>query len=429
MNNFKKTLNQVLNTATFRQSSLIFFATGINGLLGGLFYISVARALGPGNFGLFTVAVYALTLLSDVGDLGTNTGLVRHVGQWFKTDQQKSLRFLNLSLKIKIISGLSLVIIGLLGSEGIANLIFKKAELDFPLKLAFIGAGGLLFFSFTISVLQAIQKFWQWGALQVGTNFLRLLIVLLLWISGKITLDSVLITYICLPVGGFLISLFFLPQGFLKVKNPNSVASDLFHYNKWVAAFTILAAISARLDTFISARLLSSTQVGYYSAANSLVAVVPQFAGAFGTVIAPKMAAMKSMVEVINYLKKAQLLVLGLAFLAALAIPIVVFLIPIIYGPSYAASVPSLFIILMLAMIVFLVAIPVHNIVFYHFSNPKLFTLISLGHLIIISTVGWFLISRFGIVGAAIAVLLSNLFDFLLPLFWVLQRIKYEDLG
>lgn len=419
-------LMDILSTATIRQSSITFLGTVINGLLGAGFYILSARALGPANFGLLVVAITALTLVSEIANLGSDTGLVKFVGRYIKDQKEKAYRFLKLSLMVRFIVLLLLAFIGWFLSSFLANVIFEKPVLEFPLKLAFIGTGGMLLFSFSISYLQALQSFSLWSSLQIGTNMLRLLVIGALIVYGNLNINTGLAAYIALPFIGFAASFLFLPKGFLKTPQAFLVAGEYFHYSKWVALFSLLTAIYARLDIFISARLLPAAEVGFYAAATQLVAIVPQIVVAIGTVIAPKMASMRSKEELLVYLKKSQLFVVLLAVLGVISIPVVLYLIPVIYGASYTTAVPKLFIILFSAMLIFLISVPIHSSVLYYFSYPKLFVWVSAGQLAIIGILGWHLISLYGATGAAFTVLASAVFNFVIPFVWVLIKLKRE---
>ena len=420
----KACLNDVLKTATFRQSSITFSGTFINGLLGALFYILTARFLGPSDFGILIIAITALTLVADISELGVGTGLVRFVGSALADQRQKAYRFLKLGLEIKIILAVSLAILGWLVAHEVAVGIFQKEALAIPLQVAFLGVSGMILFTFSTHAFQAFQKFWYWSNIQVGTNALRVGVVVLLMSLGQLNLISSLITYISMPFIGFTVSLIFLPKQFLKVQKEYLVLREFFHYSKWVALFTLIAAISARLDTFISARLLPTAEVGFYGAATQLVTVIPQIVVSLHTVVAPKMAAMGSKQDLIAYMKKVALLTIALAGVILLVSPLVVLLIPLLYGNAFATTVPLLFMILLVAMLVFLVSVPMHMSVFYYFSYPQLFVWIALGHLIIIGILGWQMISLYGAIGAAITVLAGAIFNFVVPLVWVLNKLK-----
>ncbi len=421
INQLRFFLTKVFKTKTFRQSGITFSGIFISGALGAIFFIILARHLGPVSFGIFSVSIAALTLISDIGNIGTNTGVVRFVGKYIQKEKKKALRFLKLGLKVKIVVWLLLFILGWRLIPWIVEAILRKPELLFPLRLAIIGVGGALLFSFSTFAIQAIQRFWIWSGLHVSINFLRLLGAGLLISLGLLSLESSLIIYIIFLFLGFFLGLLFLPN-FLPIKGENKVSREFFSYNKWVALFILIAAISSRLDIFLSTRLLSLKEVGIYSVAISLAAIVPQIVSALATVAAPKLAGFTNVKQAISYLKKLQVFSIGLAVAGILiGIPLAYFLIPVLYGSEYIASIIP-FAILLLAQAIFLISVPAHTSVIYYFSYPKLFVWISLGHLLIIAGLGWVLISSYGFIGAALAVLIGNIFNFLVPAIWALRR-------
>jgi len=415
-------IKNVLATSTFRQSGITFGGTFINGVLGALFYIFVARFLGPASFGILTVAITTLTLVGDIGDLGTDTGLVRFIGKYKAKYADKVKKFLKLGLEIKVVVSAVVVILGLASASYLANTIFSKPELVVPFKIASVGVGAYLLFSFITHALQGFEKFWHWSGIQIFSNFFRFMLIFTIVSVSVLTIENTLVVYILMPFLGFLIGMMFLPRNFFRVNNELSVSGEFFHYNKWVAAFTLVAAVSSRLDTFISAKLLTATQLGLYAAASQLVQIVPQLIGAIGTVIAPKMASMGSIEKLIGYLKKTQLMVVCIAILGLVPIPVVLYLIPLLFGNAYLASGP-IFIVLLFAMLVFLISVPVHMAVFYYFSFPKLFFWLSLLHFGIIAVLGWNLILIYGVMGAATAVLIGQVVNFIIPALWVYRKI------
>lgn len=414
----------ILSTATFKQSQITILGTIINGFLGALFYILMARFLGPNNFGLLAVSIATLTLIADVADFGTNTGIVRFVSSHLTSDKEKAFRFLKLSLEVKAGVWMLVLIIGIILAPVIADKIFNKTELELPLKLTMFGVGGALLFSFATSSLQAFQKYFTWSFVNISTNFLRLIFILILFFYQQLNLTNGLFIYLLLPFFGFCLTLLFIPvKKIFIIKNEFSVAKQFFSYNFWVAMFTIIAAFSSRLDTFLSARLLTAQEIGLYSAANQLVQVVPQIVGALGVVAAPKFASFQNINQMLAYFKKFQLFVAGLTILGLLVIPISTYIIPMIYGVQYQDAVLP-FIILFSAMLIFLISVPLHNSIIYFFSKPQVFVWISIGHLFVIGVFGYFLILNYGVVGAAMAVLVGTIFNLLAPLGWFLWRIK-----
>ena len=414
------------STNTLKNSVVTLSGTLITGALGALFYIILARVLGPEKFGLLSISVAVLTLVTDIANLGTDSGLVRFVGQYIKEDKLKAYRYLKLILKIRLMSALVVIILGWVLTPFIAVNVFQKESLILPLRLAFLGVSGAQVFAFCLSSFQALQIFSAWSLIQISTNSLRILIIFLLLIFARLDLISGFTIYIILPIIGFFASLLFLPIEFLRVKGEDTVLPSLFHYSKWIALSVMIAAFSSRLGTFISGRLLSASQVGFYAAASQLVIIVPQIMRSLDTVFAPKMAQLQSKKELKIYLKRTLILVGVLCGLGLLASPVVLFLIPFIYGPAYTSSVPVLFMILLLANLVFLLSVPLHNAVNYFFRKPQLFIYTSLLHLLVIGFLGWWLISLFGAMGAAITVLFSMILNLVIPAFWVVLKLRKD---
>lgn len=420
----KKFLKLIVNTATFRQSGITIVGTIFNGLLGALFYISVARILGPVEFGLLTISIVTLTFLSDMADIGTNTGLIRFVSFNLTHDKDKAMRFLRLSLEIKIAVWMMAFLVVFFLAPFLAKEIFHKTELILPLRLVAFGVGGALLFSFATSSLQAFQKYFLWSGINIITNLLRLILIFILGYSLKLNLENSLLIYIILPFFGFFISVLILPaRKIFSVKDEFSLSKELFVYNIPVAIFTVISAFSSRLDTYLTASLLSIREVGIYGAANQLVQVMPQLVSAIGLVAAPKFASFQNDKNMLTYLKKLQLLVSGLCILGILAIPIAVYLIPVIYGFAYQQMVVP-FIFVFLAMLVFLFSVPVHNTIIFYFGRPDVFIGVAIGHLILTGGLGYVLISNYGIVGASITVLIGTTFNLAYPLIWLLIKLR-----
>lgn len=418
-----KKIRNIIKTKTFQHTGIVTAGTILNGILGFLFFWILAHLFSPENFGVFNVAIVAGGLLTDIASIGTDTGIVNFVGRHIVSNKEKALKFLKLALETKVIVSIIVLSIGWFLTPYAAEILLKQNNLSGPLKFSlFIAVSGLLF-SFAMSSLQSIQKFTNWSVINIFANAVRLIAIYLLFTSGILTITSGLTTYILVPFLAFLISLLFLPN-FFKVKNESSVASEFFHYNKWVAIFTLIAAASSRMDLFLVTRISGLSSAGIYSVALTLSGVVPQLVGAIGTVVAPKLASIKNKKSTIIYVKKLQIFVGVLALLGVISGTVVgYFFIHKFYSISYISSfVP--FVILLIAQSIFLFSVPVHMAVIYHFSYPKLFLTISVINILIIGVGGYMLISYIGIVGAAIAVLIGNISNFLIPAYWVAKKFK-----
>lgn len=417
-------LKKIFSTATFRQSILTLSATIINGILGAVFYILTARALGPVEFGLLTISITTLTLVADIGDLGTNTGLVKFVSKYLKSDPERAYRFVKLSLLVKLLMYLFTLIIGFLIAPWLATTVFNKPELTTPLRLAFVGVGGALLFSLTTATLQAQEKFVAWSSLNIAMNSLRVVLVLGLMAVALTSTQSTLLVYILMPFLGFLIGWWLLSGRQILTSNKlGSVVKEFYHFNRWVALFVLVAAFSARLDTFLAGRFLSSDELGIYGASNQLASTISQLVAALGVVVAPKFASFDSRAKMLDYWKKSQWLVLGLAGLMLIGLPMANWILPILYGSAYAGMVP-IFMVLVISGLIFLISVPIHNSLIYYYGRSDIFVWVALGHLVVVGLVGWLLVNMWGAIGLATAVTLGTIFNLLIPTIWWWRLVK-----
>lgn len=415
---------KILKSATLRQSTVTIGGTLINGALGALFYVYLARFLGPADFGLLYIAISVLTLVSDITDLGVGTGLVKFIPSLIKNDPKKAYSYLKLGLEIKLITSLVILVLGYFIAPLVAVAIFSRSELIIPLQVAFLGVGTALLFNYAVVTLQAFERFVGWSLINIFSNSFRLIILVVLIYLGSLNLLNGLWLYVLVPLFGFFVTMLFLPTSeILASKGELKLINSFFGYNKWVAIFILIAAISSRLDTFLSAKLLTNQEVGLYSAANQLSSYIPQLVGSLGVVVAPKFSSFTGDKQMFDYFKKLQFLTLGISVALIALLPLAGWLVSIFYGLSYQSMLPAFFV-LVLAMIIFLISVPVHNSILYYYGKPEIFTWIAIGHLLVVGILGYILINRFGMMGAAISVLAGNLFNFITPLVWLIRKIK-----
>lgn len=406
--------------------SVVLVGTIFNGALGLVFYSLAGRLLGPGEFGLLFITISFLTLTTDLIDLGTNSSVIKFVPSLVRNNPLQAYRFIKLGFKIKLLAWGVTALLSIL-SPLFARHLFAKPELSRLIQLALLGGGGALLFAFSSSILQALQRFRLWSLLNISSNFFRVLALLLLFFLGWLNLTNSLIIYLVIPFIGFIASLFIIPTLKIgQVKNDLSVLRSLYSFGGSVAVFTLIAAVSSKLDSFLVARLLSNNEVGIYAAANQLVMGIPQVASAVGVVLSPRFASFASLPTMLGYFRKAQLLVLGIGLASLLVLPFSGTILTFFYGSVYLPAVVP-FIILWISMLVFLISIPVHTAVIYYFGNSKLFVWLSFLHLGIIAILGPQLIVQYGASGAAATVLIGVITNLLLPLVWFLRRIQNES--
>lgn len=417
-----KRLYGIVSTQTFKHAFVSFGGTAITGVLGVIFYAIVARYLGPAENGIFAVSIATIALLSSVANIGLDTGLLKFVSESSKKNPIKAARIMRLTLEIKCIIWILLFVTGWFAMPSIVSLLFSKPELVTPLRIALFGVGTTLLSSYSSTLFQAHSRFFSWSAINVASNTSRLLLTFLFIFIGGLTVNSALGAYVVVLLGVFFVGIISFPR-FLSVRNEWSLFREFMNFNKWIALFTVIAAVASRIDTYVATHFLTLSEVGIYSVGVSLVSFVTQIVLALASVVAPKLTQ-KNHGEFITYFKKLQLFVTGLAILGVIVgIPLGSFVIPLVYGSAYSSSVLP-FSILLIGNALFLIALPVHTSVIYYFAYPRLFVYVTIIRLCITALIGMWLIPQFGASGAAISVLVGNISDLLIPSLWVYRKIQ-----
>ena len=419
----KDKIKGILKTATLRQTVITLMATGANGILAVVFYLTVARLLGAADYGIFTLAYTTMVIGSTVLELGTDRGLVKFISK-YRQDRNTRLQISNLALMIKLTVGILVLFLSYLLPGPLAALLFHRPELGYIIPLIAWGIIGQQLFFFSFYYMQAYQKFIWWGSLMVGSNLLRLVLVFSLFYTRSLNTYNVILIWALTPLLGFFIGLITIDKGVFTVKNSWSRLKEIFHFNKWVSAFSVVSSVSSRIDTYVTADLTNLSSVGIYGLGSQAVAYLPQIIAAVGAVTTPKFASFSNADHNRRYVFKASLLSLGIALLAALAMIPGGLILFYISGRQYTGGFLP-YLILLLSMLIFLVTGPVRDSLLYFFNRPQFFFWASLGNGIVTIITGILLIPSLGILGSALSNLFGQLFLSVLSVSLYLRLINF----
>lgn len=402
----QKKLTEIFRTATVRHSITTTISIFMSSGLGAVFYLVLAKAIGPHDYGLFSLAIAALSVVMSVSDLGIGQALVKFVGA--HRDDHGYFPFVKLSLQIKVSMGILATLVFGLGSAQIAKIIFHQPELAPLLPIVGVAVFCQLLFFLSASIFQGLQKFLHWGGLQVGANLVRLGLLLPLLFFAKLNSYSALFIFTISYFSGFVTSIFWLDLGFIKSTVTSTVKKDFWDFNRWTAVFVIFSSITSRLDTILTGRFLTLSEVGIYALASTMVSFLPQLASAVGAVTTAKFAGIRDRLHEKSYLKKS------LLFVSAITIAISILMLPTAYivvkitGKAYGPAIIP-FVILLLGNIIYLASNPVRDSILYFHSKPKFFVFSSFSQGVAMLISGMILIPAYGVAGAALAVCVSQL--------------------
>lgn len=399
---------KIFLTRTFKHSSITLVSTAVNAILGAIFYFLLARFLGATEFGKFSLFITSITLLTGIIDLGTDQGIIRFVPK-YKSDPSTQNKLLKLSLAIKLITGSTVFLLILVFSGSLASAVFDRPELSSLVTLIGLGVLTQILFSFSTSLSQSLEKYILWGGLFVGTNLLRLLVVVGLFSISTLDAYSVSILYLTMPFIGFLISFIFFDKSFLKTRGSIAYLPELFKFNKWITAFVVVSTIGSRLEIYFSARYLSLSAIGVYSLAQQVSQILPQLTVAIGAVTTPKFASFLTKEKNMSYTLKSTLFTSVLALLSAITLVIFGQFVFTFAGEDFSGAFWP-FIILLISMAIFFATSPIRDSIIYYFSRPQFFFWTGIAHAILVSILSIILIPQYFILGTSFVVLVGQIF-------------------
>lgn len=405
--NIRFEISQLLFSRTIKNTGVVFAGNIIASGFSFLIILILTRSLGPEIFGVLSIINSITLLLISLTDLGIAVGLSKFVAPLEKASKP-AISFFRTVFWIELLLGFLTVLLGFIFLDPISRLL-GVAQLRNPLILGFLVAGILSFNAYIPMVLQALQRFWTIAVFSVLSNFLKLFLIAAFFYTGYLTLWNALYINLFASLGMLLIGLFVIPKFFassIDWKEDIKTTQKLFSFTKWLAISYGLSAVAARLDILMLSHFRTPLEVGYYALAFQLSSAFPLLLGAVSTVLIPKVAAFKSKMEIISYIKKSlttSLVVLTLSIPFLFTVPsLIVFAFGIRFTPSVLIMQ-----ILIVNFVLTLIINPI-SLIFYVLNKPQVLTLMNFIFLISLGLLYTILIPLYGGYGAAIAITINT---------------------
>jgi O-antigen/teichoic acid export membrane protein len=409
---------------------ILICANIFNNLVVFLINIIIARKFGPGNFGIFSLAMSVMVAINLIVDLGINLTVVRYYNL-YSTDVQRQ-EVLLLSLLIwKVSMVIVLVIISLpLGilTTRIFGLHSSHTTL-FCLSAASAGIFGLwLYFQ---SYLQAHKRFKKLAIYIAFCAFLRLLcfLAIFFWLTSSnnlpLTFSSVYTgpLLIAIAVGLTPVMIYLFKRGTPRFSVIKSNMYEILRYGKWVAISGLCHGLIYRGIQFILATRTTKFELGIFSAGFVFTLAFTPFNAAVRTVFFPHVTAYKSKNDMIRHLDRMKkifpyyviFIIISICCLAAIQI--------FFLGNKYTTALPVFLITTFaLTMTIFLglASMLVHTLM-----RPEIDAYTNIGRLIVSSILVYFLAPSMGAIGGAFSYALPVVLGEILMVLYV-RKLIYE---
>ena len=400
-------------TQTAKDAGIVFGGQVLSTLISAIFFILVARFLGPEKLGIYSAATAIVIVLADTVDLAINSSIVKF---YHRKDYKAYWKF---AFLLKMLAGFVFSILLFFGAGFLSEIM--RQDLTVVLKVSSLLVFLVFFCRFPKAVFQAQKKFLSDALVDMATSALRLLLTILLIYFSLLSVKSVLWTQIISALGIGLIALKFIGIDFLKAKITPAVRKTFFSFHSWLTVGFILAAVHSRIDNIFLMRFSGPAMVGYYQAGYRFFMPIVQFSSVLSTVFAPRFASFEKEEQVKAYLKKTSLLSGGLALLVLVFIFFVPVIVKFLFGADYAPAVlPTQILAVGFAFFVF--AVPFMSCLIYRRGETGFFALLNLLQLFLVVGLDLLLIPKFQAVGAASAASLTIIIINILAIFWVIRK-------
>ncbi|MDD3436884.1 MAG: oligosaccharide flippase family protein [Candidatus Gastranaerophilales bacterium] len=403
MQRIKNYINQASKSRFAKDLGIVFSENIITKCLNFTIILILTRVLGPSDYGKYSFIFVTMAFCSAFFDFGMENTAVRF------SNKEKGIKNTVFGLyfftKFLIVSVVVLVLT-FFGKE--IFMLAGKQEITRYIPYLIIGLVGESLFFINDTYLQAVQKFKLRAVINISRYLVCLFYIVILFFKKIVLLKYVFYMYF-IPLG---ISLFFTPKyiEFIKSYIQNKISKNLLaeirDYEKWMFNLSISMNILSRIDFFMLSFWVSYVQIGIYNAAFQLCSIVSFLPYVFSKVMLPKMAELTDN-EVFNLIRKITKPLIFVCIIVICFIPLTDIAVPFLLGDKYNESIIILKILLVGFLMSFM-SVPFEQ-AFYSLGKPKLITIGRYLQILIIFILNIFTIPKYGIISAAINVLIARI--------------------
>ncbi|HYG76053.1 MAG TPA: oligosaccharide flippase family protein [Planctomycetota bacterium] len=391
------------------------------------------RSLPQVERGTLSAALALRNILLYVADVGLALTTVRVASEYFgRGDTASANAVFRRALSTRALLALLVLALAALLSPALAR--FPLAE---PARYALVwaaaaGVFGMTLTSWGVDVSQSTRRFGLYCFHQVLEASMRAgavaLLCFVLLSAESVRADSVLwiMAAAAILAGGISV---FVHRDVLSAAPQSPEIQEAIHeqlrtFGRYAGAVALLQTVSGFVEILLIQWQLGSNDTAVFDGARRLASVLPIAGGALTTVLLPRAAVLASPSECAAYAKKA--FIAGSAMAAVFAGGLALsagFVIPLLWGERYSASIPMLRW-LCLAYAFTMIVNPL-SLVFFPLKRLGLLVALNAMSLALSLGLGFHFISQEGIEGAAWSAVLSRglaLLLFLVAAIFVLRR-------
>tara|TARA_Y100000310_G_C20696429_1_gene826066 strand:+ start:3210 stop:4736 length:1527 start_codon:yes stop_codon:yes gene_type:complete len=373
-----------------------------------VFRIIIARYLGPGDYGLFSLALAVVGVLVTLSLLGLPQGIVRYVAQYKARQDSKRLNgVIVTSMKLSVFMSLIFSILLYIFAESVAVILFSKPEMLGLLQLMAVAIPLTVIITNLEKVVLAFQRV---EYITISRNFSENLVKVILsiiFVSLGFGIVWVASAYLFSIFVGIVLLFYFLHNKVHRlssvIRNRVSVSKKLLRFSLPLLFTDVFTFLLVWTDTLILGYFVTSADIGIYNAAVPTAMLVYMVPTTLRTMFYPVMSEYYSLGRNVKafYQRVSD-------WLLFLTLPVAAFLVMFreeflgfFFGDVYVEGATVLMVIC-LAYFVYALANTPH-IMLYVKKKTKLIMFNTVVAVLVNIGLNLYLIPRYGLLGAALA--------------------------
>ncbi len=397
---------RVFGNVVYNSTSIL-----ISSLAGVLVTVYLARVLKPELFGIYSLTISTAFLLMTFTDLGVNTTLIRYVADSYGKKEYELMRGYIRSLgKLKLVLTFTVSLTLFLSSDVLSLKVFHKPLLSIPLKVvsAYVFLFSLL--GFVNGIFNAFNDFKANLIRSLTYEFSRLLFILIFVSMGLAVVGAVLGFVVASLVSLIVLIVLLLSKySFILGKAERIDWRRVLRFASYLTLGSVTWVVFAYVDSVMIGIFLPAEDVGFYRAAYNIVGAISGFVS-IPAVLFPVFVQLEGR-DLRNAFNRA------FKYSSTLAFPIVFGLIIVgkpliefVYGTDYLPAVNALDV---LSFLILSSALGFWSVIFNAKEKPEYPVYVTFVAMLMNVVLNYIMILRWGIVGAGIATVMSNIFSWI----------------
>lgn len=400
-----------------KQSFISAFGNIVTGILAGIGFIFISRKLGPASFGVFSVSVSLIIVLSKIADFGLSAAITKFL-PLYREKQTASDALVKHVLWLKLLL-VTATLIGVIVLNKQLSLLINFGTPTHWYLIA-LGTASVVFFEFIQVVLSANHLFTNFSLYNISQSFFKLFFYIILGLFGILNPFFYILFYSLSPIissftiYGEIQKLIYKKPEFTKKLN-----SQIIKFSAHSGVGIISSSLIINIDSIFVQKFTTPYEVGIYSGISRVVQFVFLVGIALTNVISNRVSRYNDRRQQKLFLKKTILYTFVVFCLFLLFSLVYKKVLTIVLGGEYTNA-SDIFYILGASSFIYLATIPIFSF-FFTLNVSWYFSLGGIIQLLVIITLSTVFVPNYGSIASAYSRLIASAINYAYTLFviWI----------